>query len=104
MSSLTPAATSRGIGYDGEVYLLVTLTPPASLQSGENVTLKAAVAWLMCQEVCMPGEAALELTLPVDRGPPSPHPRWGRNSPRRAVSCHRFPTAGGSPPPAPPKA
>ena len=66
-----------GIGYDGEVYLLVTLTPPASLQSGENVTLKAAVAWLMCQEVCMPGEAALELTLPVDRGPPSPHPRWG---------------------------
>jgi thiol:disulfide interchange protein DsbD len=38
-----------GNGYDGEVYLLVTLTPPTSLQSGENVTLKAAVAWLMCQ-------------------------------------------------------
>ncbi len=66
-----------GNGYDGEVFLLVTLMPPANLQPGENVTLQAAAAWLMCREVCMPGEAALELTLPVDSGPPAPHPRWG---------------------------
>ena len=53
------------------------LTPPAGLKPGDSVTLKAAVAWLMCKEVCMPGEAALDLTLPVDNTPPSPHPRWG---------------------------
>jgi thiol:disulfide interchange protein DsbD len=69
--------TIIGNGYDGEVFLLVTLTPPAGLQSGTNVTLNAAVEWLMCQDVCMPGEAALSLTLPVETGPPSPHPRWG---------------------------
>ena len=69
--------TITGNGYDGEVYLLVTLVPPADLPAGLSVTLQAAVAWLMCKEVCEPGEAALELTLPVDAGPPAPHPRWG---------------------------
>ena len=66
-----------GNGYDGEVFLLVTLTPPANLTPGDSVTLHAAVAWLMCREVCMPGEATLDLLLPVDRGPPAPHPVWG---------------------------
>ena len=65
-----------GQGYDGEVFLLVTLTPPAGLQPGTSVTLKAAVSWLMCRDVCMPGEAALALTLPVEAGPPAPHPQW----------------------------
>jgi thiol:disulfide interchange protein DsbD len=66
-----------GNGYDGEVFLLITVTPPASVVPGESVTLKAAVEWLMCRDVCMPGNAALDLTLPVDNGPPAPHPRWG---------------------------
>jgi thiol:disulfide interchange protein DsbD len=66
-----------GNGYDGEVFLLVTLTPPADLPAGANVTLKAAVEWLMCQDVCKPGQAALELTLPVDAGSAAPHPQWG---------------------------
>jgi thiol:disulfide interchange protein/DsbC/DsbD-like thiol-disulfide interchange protein len=66
-----------GNGYDGEVFLLVTLTPPADLPPGTSVTLKAAVEWLMCEEVCKPGQAALELTLPVDAGSPAPHPQWG---------------------------
>jgi len=66
-----------GNGYDGEVFLLITVTPPASVVPGESVTLKAAVEWLMCRDVCMPGNATLDLTLPVDNGPPAPHPRWG---------------------------
>jgi thiol:disulfide interchange protein DsbD len=66
-----------GNGYDGEVFLFIQLTPPASLKPGGSVTLKAAVEWLMCRDVCMPGNAALDLTLPVDNRPPSPHPRWG---------------------------
>jgi thiol:disulfide interchange protein DsbD len=71
------AGNITGIGYESEVFLLVTLTPPAGLPAGEKITLKAAVAWLMCQEVCMPGEAALDLTLPVDNGTPAPDPDWG---------------------------
>jgi thiol:disulfide interchange protein/DsbC/DsbD-like thiol-disulfide interchange protein len=69
--------TVIGNGYDGEVFLLVTLTPPSGLPPGSTVTLNATVEWLMCQDVCMPGEAALSLTLPVDAAPPSPDPRWG---------------------------
>jgi thiol:disulfide interchange protein DsbD len=80
--------TITGNGYDGEVFLLVTLTPPAGLQVGETVTLKAAVEWLMCQDVCMPGEAALELTLPVENGPPASHPRWG---PKLAAAREQLP-------------
>ena len=69
--------TIIGNGYDGEVFLLVTLTPPAGVPSGTSVTLNAAAEWLMCQDVCMPGAAALELTLPVDAATPAPDPRWG---------------------------
>ncbi len=69
--------TITGNGYDGEVFLLITLTPPADLAPGTSVTLPAAVEWLMCKEVCMPGDAKLELTLPVVSGPPPPDPQWG---------------------------
>jgi thiol:disulfide interchange protein DsbD len=79
-----------GNGYDGETFLLITLTPPPDLAPGQNITLQAAVAWLMCREVCMPGDAALELTLPVDAGPPAPHPRWG---PKLAAARDQLPHA-----------
>ena len=36
-----------GNGYDKLLYLPVTLTPPADLRAGEDVTLKAAASWLM---------------------------------------------------------
>ena len=54
-----------GHGYEGEVFLFVELTAPATLKPGESVTLLATADWLMCEEVCMPGAAKLELTLPV---------------------------------------
>jgi thiol:disulfide interchange protein DsbD len=51
-------------GYEGEVLLLVEITPPATLTQ-TAVTLNARADWLMCKEVCIPGRAQLELTLPV---------------------------------------
>lgn len=51
-------------GYEGEAWLLTEITPPATLASSE-VTLRANVSWLMCKEICIPGRAALALTLPV---------------------------------------
>jgi thiol:disulfide interchange protein DsbD len=68
--------TVIGNGYEGETFLLVTLTPPASLAPGSTVELHATTDWLMCQDVCMPGHAALSLTLPVSAGPPQPDPQW----------------------------
>jgi thiol:disulfide interchange protein DsbD len=60
-----------GNGYEGDLLLPVTITPPADLAPGRTVTLKAAVEWLMCEEVCMPGDASLQLTLPVSTDAPA---------------------------------
>ncbi|MBC8008898.1 MAG: hypothetical protein H7067_02220, partial [Burkholderiales bacterium] len=52
-----------GNGYEGVVTLPVTLTPPAGLAPDQPVTLRAKADWLMCKDVCIPGKAALSLTL-----------------------------------------
>jgi thiol:disulfide interchange protein len=61
-----------GNGYTGVVYLPVTLTQPATARSGGQVTLKALAKWLMCADVCIPGQANLTLTLPMTSQPPEP--------------------------------
>lgn len=66
-----------GNGYEGVLYLPVTLTPPAELATGETVTFSADAKWLMCAEVCVPGKAPVSLTLPVLAGPPAPNPEHG---------------------------
>jgi thiol:disulfide interchange protein DsbD len=50
--------------YKDKVLLLTTLEAAAGL-SAKEVTLKAAADWLVCEAICVPGSAALELTLPV---------------------------------------
>ena len=49
--------------YKDETLLFVTITPPATATG--NVTIRAKSTWLVCEEVCIPGETDLELTLPV---------------------------------------
>ena len=68
--------TVVGNGYEGETFLLVTITPPVSLSPGSTVDLKAAAEWLMCSDVCIPGNANLGLSLPVSAGPPQPNATW----------------------------
>jgi len=51
-------------GYENEVMLLVPLTLATNLPPGPLV-LKANVAWLECQEQCIPGKANVEATLNV---------------------------------------
>ena len=66
-----------GNGYNDELFLPVTLTPPADLKPGENVELKASAEWLMCEDVCIPGSANLALTLAVSADAPHPDATWG---------------------------
>ena len=54
-----------GNGYENEVFLLVEITPPATLATGTTMKLEAMAEWLMCETVCMPGDAKLEISLPV---------------------------------------
>jgi thiol:disulfide interchange protein DsbD len=69
--------TIIGQGYDGDVLLPVVLTAPADLPPGRPVRLEAAVDWLMCSDVCIPGNADISLTLPVKAEAPAPNPDWG---------------------------
>ena len=51
-------------GYEKEVLLPVTITPPADF-SGTEVVIKAHARWLVCADVCVPEQADLSLTLPA---------------------------------------
>ncbi len=58
-----------GYGYEGEVMLLVEVTPPGDLATDQPVPVKVRVSWLSCKEICVPGRSSLALKLPVgDRG------------------------------------
>jgi thiol:disulfide interchange protein len=50
-------------GYHDEVLLMQEITPPASLPPGP-VKLAADVNWLVCEKICIPGDAAVALELP----------------------------------------
>src|SRR5262249_8445129 len=64
-------------GHEDELFLPVIITAPADAKPGANVELKAAAEWLMCQDVCIPGNAKLTLTLPVAADAAKPDPQWG---------------------------
>jgi thiol:disulfide interchange protein/DsbC/DsbD-like thiol-disulfide interchange protein len=67
-----PHGAITGNGYEGETFLPVEITPPDTLKPGDTVTLRAHARWLMCKDVCMPGQADVELTLPVSADAPQP--------------------------------
>jgi thiol:disulfide interchange protein DsbD len=51
-------------GYHDEVLLLQAITPPASVTESA-VQLSAEANWLVCEKICIPGSAKLQLDLPV---------------------------------------
>jgi thiol:disulfide interchange protein DsbD len=67
--------TVTGHGYDGVLYLSVTLTVPADAKPGKTVTLEAKASWLMCADVCVPGSEEVSLTMPVSVNGPQPDAR-----------------------------
>ncbi len=64
--SLLEPGGIRVYAYGGEVLLLTTIQPPANLKTGgEAITISAAVSWLVCEAICIPGRAAVSIDLPV---------------------------------------
>ncbi|HEX4640715.1 MAG TPA: protein-disulfide reductase DsbD domain-containing protein, partial [Chthoniobacterales bacterium] len=51
-------------GYHDDVLLMQEITPPASLKES-SVQLAAEASWLVCEKICIPGNADLKLDLPV---------------------------------------
>jgi len=50
-------------GYQDEVLLMQEITPPASINDSA-VKLAADATWLVCEKICIPGNASLQLELP----------------------------------------
>ena len=77
-------------GYTGQVLLPVLITPPDDLERG-RVELTAEALWLVCADVCIPGEAELSLTLPVrsrpDEADPETAPLFERSRARLPVAA-----------------
>src|SRR5688572_22166023 len=68
-----PDGTLTGHGYENVAYLPVSITAPTTAATGSEVTLKGKAEWLMCAEICIPGEADVSLTLPVTAAAPKPN-------------------------------
>jgi DsbC/DsbD-like thiol-disulfide interchange protein len=55
-----------GYGYEDEVLLTATITPPKDLRPGSTIKLGGEVSWLACDpNICIPGDATLSIELPV---------------------------------------
>ena len=50
-------------GYSDEVLLMQEITPPRSITDSQ-VKLSADASWLVCEKICIPGSASLQLDLP----------------------------------------
>ncbi len=72
-----PTGPLMNYGYSGEVLLPVALTAPAGAAPGQTVELTAAVAFLVCEEICVPEDAVLGIRLPIAAAPAGPHPQFG---------------------------
>src|SRR6266700_1482094 len=51
-------------GYENEVLLIQEITPPAKIDN-PPVALAADANWLVCEKICIPGNATLQLELPT---------------------------------------
>lgn len=72
-----PYGDLMNYGYSGRVLLPVMITPPTDLERG-RVELSAEALWLVCADVCIPGEGRLRLTLRVR---PRPEPAGAETTP-----------------------
>src|SRR5262249_935060 len=51
-------------GYENEVLLMQEITPLSKLEDS-SVNLSTEASWLVCEKICIPGGATLQLDLPV---------------------------------------
>jgi len=56
-----------GYGYENQVMLSAVVTVPADAELGQSVTIAAEPYWLVCKDICLPGEAKVSTTVKVGR-------------------------------------
>ncbi|MBE2216518.1 MAG: thioredoxin family protein [Opitutaceae bacterium] len=80
-------------GFEGDILLMVEITPPATMPVGAAVRLAAKAEWLICKEACIPGEAEHTLEILAGAGPAQPDPE---RAPLFAEARRQLPVAGGT--------
>ena len=65
-------------GYEGEIFLLTDIQVPAGLAAGSAVPITARADWLVCEEICIPGDATFSFMLPVSDEPAAGDPKWAK--------------------------
>ena len=65
-----PVGPLLDYGYEGKLWLLVPITAPADARLGDSVTLKAAVSWLVCKQICIPEDTTLTIPVTIGSGAP----------------------------------
>lgn len=68
------AGPLRSYGYSDVVTLIYEITPPADLEPGTSVEISGTAYWLICEEICLPAEEEIGLTLPVQATAPATGP------------------------------
>ena len=65
----------RTFGYTKTLTVSSTVTLSQRATGHVAIPVHAKVSWLACKDICVPGSATLDLTLPVSAEPPKPSPR-----------------------------
>jgi len=52
-------------GYEQATMLMADIQAPQQLPPGPLIELKAAVSWLVCSDLCIPGDTTLTLSVPI---------------------------------------
>ena len=98
-----PLGPIMNYGYEGRAVLPVPISIPAGAKPGAPAHLSAKVDYLICAEVCVPGEAIAQLDLPVAAGPAAPDPAGHAiiqsalaNTPRQGAVTATFQANGGA--------
>ena len=63
-------------GYEEEVLLLTEIVPPQSLVTGQRETFFIEAHWLVCNNICLPASASLELEVQISDRASAPNRRW----------------------------
>jgi thiol:disulfide interchange protein DsbD len=55
-------------GYEDEVLLVSVITPPKDVRDNQRYEFSADAWWLVCEKMCIPGQAKIKLGLPGGDG------------------------------------
>ena len=84
-------------GYSEQTFHLVPITLSKNIAVDSDITLTALTSWLVCKDICIPGDAELTLTLPTRPEGTEKHPVWAtffaetrENLPKKAAFDSRF--------------